>query len=51
MNILEDWSKRALSFANPLEADRWLAQQLQRLNERLDSIEKAVGELQDEKDI
>lgn len=48
MNIRKDYDNRTYSFANPASADKFLANHLQRLNERLDSVEKAVTDLQEQ---
>jgi len=47
MNIKEEWKKKRFQFPSPLQADYWLVEKIQRLNERLDSVEKAVTDLQD----
>jgi len=47
MNIMKLWRRKAYSFANPIAADEWLVEHVQRLNERLDSAEKAITDLQD----
>ena len=47
MNLVAEWRKRRASFANPAHADDWIMSAVQRLNERLDSVEKAVTDLQE----
>lgn len=48
MDIRKDYGNRLHSFASPASADQFLASHLQRLNERLDSVEKAVTDLQEQ---
>lgn len=48
MDIRKDYGNRLHSFTSPAAADQFLASHLQCLNERLDSVEKAVTDLQEQ---
>lgn len=45
--LIKEWQEVKFKIAYPAQADEWIVAQMARLDERLDSVEKAIGAIQD----